>query len=105
RITVATKYTAIARDFFADLADSLSIWDATKLKSSLFKLQSLSLKLAQDLHDWNLEASLGMSPVLVTPDSGRPYYQLDFSFSIGVAWKDIPEIKTSLAYEKGSFSQ
>lgn len=94
-----------ARDFFSDLADSLSIWDTTKLKSSLFKLQSLSLKLAQDLHDWNLEASLGMSPVLVTPDSGRPYYQLDFSFSIGVTWKDIPEIKTSLAYEEGSFSQ
>ena len=94
-----------ARDFFADLADSLSIWDATKLKSSLFKLQSLSLKLAQDLHDWNLEASLSMSPVLVTPDSGRPYYQLDFSFSIGVTWKDIPELKTALSYAEGSFSQ
>lgn len=94
-----------ARNFFTDLADSLSIWDTAKLKSSLFKLQSLSLKLSQDLHDWNLEASLGMSPVLVTPDSGRPYYQLDFSFSLGVTWKDIPEVKTSLAYEEGSFSQ
>ena len=94
-----------SRDFLTDLVDSLSIWDTSKLKSSLFKLQSLNLKLSQDLHDWNLEASLGMSPVLVTPDSGRPYYQLDFSFSIGVTWKDIPEIKTSLAYEEGSFSQ
>jgi lipopolysaccharide assembly outer membrane protein LptD (OstA) len=93
-----------SRDFFTDLIDSFSIWDTTKLKSTLFKLQSLSLKLSQDLHDWSLEASLGMSPVLVTPDSGRPYYQLDFSFSLGVTWKDIPEIKTALAYDEGSFS-
>jgi lipopolysaccharide assembly outer membrane protein LptD (OstA) len=94
-----------ARDFLTDLVDSFSIWDTSKLESTLFKLQSLSLKLSQDLHDWNLEASLGMSPVLVTPDSGRPYYQLDFSFSLGVTWKDIPEVKTALAYEEGSFSQ
>ncbi|HWR11769.1 MAG TPA: hypothetical protein VN445_08100 [Rectinemataceae bacterium] len=92
------------RNFLTDLADSLSIWDSAKLKSSLFKLQSLNLKLAQDLHDWNLEAALGMSPVLVTPDSGRPYYQLDFSFSIAVTWKDIPEMKASKTYEEGGFT-
>jgi len=88
------------RDFLTDIANSLCIWDAAKLKSSLFKLQSLGLKLSQDLDDWNLAASLGMSPVLVTPDSGRPYYQLDFSFSLSVAWKDIPEIKTSVLTRK-----
>jgi len=92
------------RNFLTDLAESLSIWDTSKLKNSLFKLQSLSLKLSQDLHDWNLAASLGMSPVLVTPDTGRPYYQLDFSFSLSVTWKDIPEIKTSLSYTDGSFT-
>ena len=93
------------RDFLTDIANSLCIWDTAKLKSSLFKLQSLGLKLSQDLDDWNLAASLGMSPVLVTPDSGRPYYQLDFSFSLSVAWKDIPEIKTSVAYQEGSFTK
>jgi hypothetical protein len=92
------------RNFFSDLVASLSIWDTAKLKSSLFKLQSLSLKLSQDLHDWNLQASLAMDPVLVTPDSGRPYYQLDVSFSLSVQWKDIPELKTSVAYEDGAFS-
>ncbi|HWP69353.1 MAG TPA: hypothetical protein VN437_08620, partial [Rectinemataceae bacterium] len=92
------------RNFLTDIVNSLSIWDTTKLKSSLFKLQSLSLKLSQDLHDWNLAASLGMSPLLVTPDSGRPYYQLDFSFSLSVTWKDIPEIKTSVTYKEGSFT-
>jgi len=93
------------KGFLGDLIDSFSIWDSTKLKSSLFKLQSLNIKLSQDLHDWDMEAVLGMSPVLVTPDSGRPYYQLDFSFSLGVAWKDIPELKSSVTYEEGSFTQ
>ncbi len=93
------------RNILTDLANSLSLWDSAKLKSSLFKLQSFNLELAQDLHDWNLEAALGMSPVLVTPDSGRPYYQLDFSFSLAVTWKDIPQIKASKVYEEGGFTE
>ena len=93
------------RNFFSDLAASLSLWDTVKLKSSLFKLQSLSLKLSQDLHDWDFQAALAMSPVLVTPDSGRPYYQLDFSFSLSVTWKDIPELKASVGYQDGSFTE
>jgi lipopolysaccharide assembly outer membrane protein LptD (OstA) len=93
------------RDLVTDLVDSLSIWNSTALKRSLFKLQSLSMKLAQDLHDWTLDASLGMSPVLVTPDSGRPYYELDFSFTLAVAWKDIPELKSRLSYSKGEFGE
>lgn len=93
------------KNIFEDLADSLAIWDSSRLKQGLFKLKTLSLSLSQDLHDWNLEAKLGMDPLLVTPDSGRPYYQLDFSFSILVTWKDLPELKSSVAYDEGSFSE
>ncbi|MCE5257188.1 MAG: hypothetical protein LLF89_10140, partial [Spirochaetaceae bacterium] len=93
------------KSIFEDLADSLAIWDTSRLKKGLFKLKSLGLSLSQDLHDWNLEAKLGMDPILVTPDSGRPYYQLDFSFSILVTWKDLPELKSSIAYDEGSFSE
>ncbi|MCX7027079.1 MAG: hypothetical protein NT061_06300 [Spirochaetes bacterium] len=91
------------KNIFIDLGEAFSIWDSGALKRSLFKLQSLSLTLAQDLHDWNLAAALSMNPLLYTPDSGRPYYQLDFSFSIAVTWKDIPELKTSLNYLEGAF--
>jgi hypothetical protein len=91
------------KDIFTDLGEAFSIWDTAALKRSLFKLQSLSLTLAQDLHDWNLSAALSMSPLLYTPDSGRPYYQLDFSFSLAVTWKDIPELKTALNYTEGAF--
>jgi hypothetical protein len=92
-----------ARSLTGDIFDSLSIWDAAALRRTLFKLSSLSMELSQDLHDWSLKAGLGMSPILITPDSGRPYYQLDFSFNLAVTWKDIPELKTSLDYKEGIF--
>jgi lipopolysaccharide assembly outer membrane protein LptD (OstA) len=93
------------KDFLTDIGEAFSIWDANSLRKSLFKLSSLSIKLAQDLHDWKLEAGLGMNPVLFTPDTGRPYYQLDFSFNFNVSWKDISELKSQVAYEKGVFTK
>ena len=60
------------KNIFTDIWEAFSIWDTGALKRSLFKLQSLNLTLAQDLHDWNLSAALSMSPLLYTPDSGRP---------------------------------
>jgi hypothetical protein len=93
------------KNIFSDIGEALCIWDADSLRKSLFKLSSLSIKLAQDLHDWKFEAGLGMSPVLYTPDTGRPYYQLDFSFNFNVSWKDIPELKSQVAYEKGAFTK
>ena len=92
-----------SRSLADDIVDSLSVWDAAALRRSLFKLSSLSMELSQDLHDWTLKAGLGMSPILITPDAGRPYYQLDFSFNLAVTWKDIPELKTSLDYREGVF--
>lgn len=93
-----------SRDFFTDLWNSLSIWDTSKLQSTLFKLQKLSLALSVDAHDWLLTASVSAGPTLVTPSSGRPYYDMDVSFSLGVTWKDISAVKSSLTYSDGSFS-
>ena len=90
-------------NFFTDLWDSLSVWDREALERGSFKLRSLSLSAAQDLHDWNLTASLAMKPLRYDPPSGRPYYRMDVSFSFGVVWKDIPEIATKIAYEEGAF--
>jgi lipopolysaccharide assembly outer membrane protein LptD (OstA) len=102
-VTVEFNPGDYSRSIVSDLIDSLSVWDTARLRNGLFKLESMKIKLAQDLHDWNIAASLGMDPVLITPDSGRSYYQLDFSFTFAVTWKDIPEIKTSLSYDQGVF--
>jgi lipopolysaccharide assembly outer membrane protein LptD (OstA) len=96
--------SAYARNFFSDLWDSLSIWDTSALQSTLFKLQKLSLALSIDAHDWLLSASVDAGPTLVTPSSGRPYYEMDVSFTLSVTWKDISAIKSSISYSDGSFS-
>lgn len=103
-VTAGLNPNDYARNPITDIFNSLAIWDSSRLKATLFKLQSLSLSLSQDLHDWTVNAGLGMSPVLITPDSGRPYYQLDFSFTFAVTWKDVPEIKTQLSYKEGSLA-
>lgn len=94
-----------ARDFFADLWDSLAIWDSVGLQRSLFKLQKLSLTLAVDAHDWILSGSVDAGPTLVTPSSGRPYYQMNVAFNLAVTWKDIAAIKSQTAYADGAFVQ
>ncbi len=97
--------SAYAKDFFSDLWNSLSIWDLSALQRTLFKLQKLSLALSVDAHDWVLSASVNAGPTLVTPSSGRPYYEMDLSFSLSVTWKDISAIKTSLSYSDGAFGE
>jgi len=78
-----------------DLYESVSFWDPEARRRSLFKLKSLSLKLKHDLHDWDLSFELSATPKLDT--SSTPYvYVLDTSFSILVAWRDVPEIKTKV---------
>lgn len=94
-----------ARDFFTDLWDSLAIWNTAGLQRTLFKLQKLSLTLAVDAHDWLLSGSVYAGPTLITPSSGRPYYEMNVSFNLSVTWKDISAIKSSVTYTDGAFSQ
>lgn len=91
------------KNFFMDLWDSLAVWDRDALERGSFKLRSFSLQAAQELHDWNLSASLAVKPLLYDPPSGRPYYRMDVSFSLGVTWKDIPEVATKVSYTEGAF--
>jgi lipopolysaccharide assembly outer membrane protein LptD (OstA) len=76
-----------------DIWNSLSLWDASALRNSLFKLKSLSLTAVQNLHDWTLSAQISTTPLLNATDRT---YSLDTSFTILLAWKDIPNIKTTV---------
>lgn len=44
----------ITKEFWSDLGDGLKIWDQNALKSSSFKLQSLSFELIHDLQTWDM---------------------------------------------------
>ena len=76
-----------------DIWNSLSIWNKATLGESLFKLKSLSLKAAQDLHDWTLSAEISTSPLY---NATSQSYSLDTSISVLLAWKDVPDINTTI---------
>jgi hypothetical protein len=83
----------------ADIWDSLSVWNGDTLRQSLFKLKSLSLKAAQDLHDWTLSAEVSTTPLY---NATSQTYSLDTTFSILLAWKDVPDIKTTVTKASGT---
>ncbi|MFZ2635994.1 MAG: hypothetical protein WAX33_06655 [Rectinemataceae bacterium] len=93
------------KNFFTDLLDSVSIWDRSALERGSFKLKTLSIAMEQDLHDWDLAATLAMEPTLYDPGDSRPYYKMEFSFSLSVTWKDIPEMAARVAYADGAYAQ
>jgi hypothetical protein len=85
----------------------VSIWDANKLKNTLFKLQGLKLELSLDAHDWVLSANILAEPTLVTASSTQPlpHYEMEVAFNLAVTWKDISAIKSSINYSEGAFKQ
>lgn len=100
-----TGYTA--DDYFTnpltDILDGFAFWDTGARTSSLFKLKSLSVSVAHDLHDWNLSFSLTSAPTLDT--SSTPYkYILESKFSVLLAWKDVSQIKAKLSKDSDGYS-
>jgi hypothetical protein len=75
-----------------DILKSFNFFDPTEAdrKASLFKLKSLSASMVHDLHDWDLTASLSLSPVL----DGAEYYFKPV-FSVLLAWRAVPEFKST----------
>ncbi|MGA2547576.1 MAG: hypothetical protein ABSF43_13565 [Rectinemataceae bacterium] len=84
-----------------DILDSLMIWDSDKLRTSLFKLKSLSIKAVRDLHDWTLSAEISTMPLYNAISNN---YTLDTSISVVLAWKDIQNIKTTITKDSTGIS-
>ena len=74
-----------------DILKSFNFFDSTGMdrRTSLFKLKSFSASMVHDLHDWDLTASLSLSPVL----DGMEYY-FKPTFSVLLAWRAVPEFKS-----------
>ena len=80
-----------------DLWESISIWDTDALTKGNFKLSTLSIQAAQDLHDWTLSLTASTTPVLDTTVIPNKYH-FNTAFSINLAWKDITAIKSAVTY-------
>jgi hypothetical protein len=98
------EINALRKDLFRDLIDSFTFfaWNSatgafefteTYRRSSLFKLKTIGLSLVHHMDDWDLSLDLSGKPVLKTVE-GIQNYVFTPEFSISVAWKPIPELKT-----------
>ncbi len=78
-----------------DIAKSFNFFNRADREAALFKLKALSFKAVHRLHDWDLSMDLTLNPVL----SGSNSYEFLPSVTVLLAWRSVPEIKTSYKLE------
>ncbi len=78
-----------------DIVKSFNFFDRADREAALFKLKALSFKAVHKLHDWDLSLDLSLNPVL----SGSNSYEFLPSVTVLLAWRSVPEIKTSYKLE------
>ena len=92
--------------FFGDLFRSfgMAFGEASKggftenREASGFKLKSLSMTASHDLHDWSFNMTWKFEPKLVKKD-GQYTYNFDPYISIGIVWKPMDSMKTTIVSE------
>lgn len=78
-----------------DIANGFRFFDPddSRRRASLFKLKSLNFTALHSLEDWDLSFSLSATPFL---NRELAKYEFRTSFSVLIAWKSVPEIKTEI---------
>lgn len=89
-------------NMFTDLVNSFRFDDTTKREGSGFKLNSLNLKISHELHDWKFDMAVKLEPRLLR-ENGRAYYDFNPYVSIGVVWKPMESMKTSIIDDYGEW--
>jgi hypothetical protein len=69
-------------------------------QESGFKLQSLTMEIKHDLHDWILTSSLKIEPRLMR-DKQPYYYDISPYFMISVLWRPMQSMKTTIEDKYG----
>ncbi len=88
---------------FIDLINGFRFDNEDLRKSSGFKLKSFILQITHDLHDWDFNMKLKISPRLVTPTTGSKYYDFSPYFTLSVVWRPMDSIKTKITDKYGDF--
>lgn len=87
---------------FIDLINGFRFDDEELRKSSGFKLKSFIIQMTHDLHDWDFNMKMKISPRLVT-EGGKKRYDFSPFFSLSVVWRPMDSIKTKIADKYGDF--
>ncbi len=90
------------KNIFVDLFNSFAFWDDNLRKKSAFKLQTLSLKLNHELHDWKLSAEFSISPKLMK-DTVPYYFEFSPYFKLSIVWKPLSSMTTTIVDDHGTF--
>ena len=88
-------------NWFVDLAKSYNFANLADRQASGFKVNSFKMQLTHDLHDWNVNSKLEISPRMVYENG---YSHLDYtpSFSFSAVWKPLPAAKAEIVDEYGT---
>jgi|GEM_PF-4429767 len=87
------------RDFFKDIAYSLTLNSEKTLKKAFFKLQEVEINLSQDFGAWNFTFSYTGSPKLKDK-----VYSWNNTISFFVNWSLIQEFKTKIEMTEDTFT-
>ena len=88
-------------NIFLDLFDSFRFDNEDLRKASGFKLKSLNLSITHELHDWDFSMILKFEPRLVT-ENGRKYYDYNPYFTLGITWRPMSSMKTTIVDDYGT---
>jgi hypothetical protein len=81
----------VETNLFVDLFNSFAFWDESLRAKSGFKLESLTVDVVHELHDWFLAAALTMVPQ--TTGTNR---NIKTEFSLSVLWRPMQSIKSTI---------
>jgi hypothetical protein len=89
-------------NIFVDLLNSFRFDNDSLRRQSGFKLKSFNLSMTHHMGDWDATLGLTLSPYL---DQAKFPYQYKFNNQVSfvVQWLPIPEIKSSIHYDKDEF--
>ena len=85
-----------------DLIDSFRFDNEGLRQNSGFKLKSLNMTVSHDLHDWKANMTMKMEPRIIT-ENGKKMYDFKPYITIGVVWKPVESIKTSIIDNYGEW--
>lgn len=90
------------QNMFVDLMNSFRFDDEKLRQASGFKLQSLSMTITHDLHDWDLKSTFKIEPRFITENGVNRY---DFSpyFTLSVVWRPMDSIKAEIVDDYGTW--
>ncbi len=92
------------KNVFIDLFNSFAFNDEEKRESSGFKIESLSLTVEHDLHDWVLSSEFEIEPRIITETNGSKSFDYSPYFTLSILWKPMAGIKTTIEDDYGEFT-